>query len=78
VDESKRLCKTVPQRYRKIRRTAVQWTVVGEATNWLTTWIAYEISGWVMVRYTKLPIIVRYKVRSIKGKPSEEEYLALT
>ena len=73
VDESKRLCKTVPQRYRKIRRTAVQWTVVGKVTNWLTTWIAYEISGWVMVRYTKLPIIVRYKVRSIKGKPSEEE-----
>jgi hypothetical protein len=35
-----------------------------------------------MVRYTKLPIIVRYKVESIKGKPSEEdteeEYLALT
>jgi len=31
-----------------------------------------------MVRYTKLPTIVRYKVGSIKGKPSEEEYLALT
>jgi hypothetical protein len=31
-----------------------------------------------MVRYTKLPTIVRYKVGSIKGKPLEEEYLALT
>jgi hypothetical protein len=31
-----------------------------------------------MVRYTKLPTIVWYKVGSIKGKPSEEEYLALT
>jgi hypothetical protein len=31
-----------------------------------------------MVRYTKLPTIVRYNVGSIKGKPSEEEYLALT
>jgi hypothetical protein len=31
-----------------------------------------------MVRYSKLPMIVRYKVGSIKGKPSEEEYLALT
>jgi len=30
------------------------------------------------VRYTKLPTIVWYKVESIKGKPSEEEYLALT
>jgi hypothetical protein len=78
VDESKRLWKTVPRRYRKIRRTAAQWTVVGEATNWLTTWTTYAISGWVMVRYTKLPTIVRYKIGSIKGKPSEEDYLALT
>jgi len=31
-----------------------------------------------MVRYTKLPTIVRYKVEYIKGKPLEEEYLALT
>jgi len=31
-----------------------------------------------MVRYTKLPTIVRYKVEYIKGKPSEEEYFALT
>jgi len=31
-----------------------------------------------MVRYTKIPIIVQYKIGSIKGKPSEEEYLALT
>jgi hypothetical protein len=31
-----------------------------------------------MVRYTKLPIIVQYKVGSVKGKPLEEEYLALT
>jgi len=31
-----------------------------------------------MLRYTKLLTIVRYKVGSIKGKPSEEEYLALT
>jgi len=30
------------------------------------------------MRYIKLPIIVRYKVGSIKGKPSEEEYIALT
>jgi len=33
VDESNRLWKTIPRRYRKIRRTAAQWTVVGEATN---------------------------------------------
>jgi len=52
--------------------------VVGEATNWLTTWTTYVISGRVMVRYTKLPIIVQYKVGSVKGKPLEEEYLALT
>ena len=31
-----------------------------------------------MVRYTKLPTIIRYKIESVKGKPSEEEYLALT
>jgi hypothetical protein len=31
-----------------------------------------------MVRYTKLPTIVGYKIGSIKGKPSEEEYIALT
>jgi len=31
-----------------------------------------------MVRYIKLLTIVQYKVGSIKGKPSEEEYLALT
>ena len=31
-----------------------------------------------MVRYTKIPTIVRYKVGSVKCKPSEEEYLALT
>jgi hypothetical protein len=78
VDESNRLWKTIPRRYHKIRRTTAQWTVVGEATNWLTIWTTYAISGRVMVRYTKLPTIVRYKVGSIKGKPSEEEYLALT
>jgi hypothetical protein len=33
VDESKRLWKTIPQRYRKIWRTAAQWTIVEEATN---------------------------------------------
>jgi len=31
-----------------------------------------------MERYTKLPIIVRYKVGSVKGKPLEKEYLMLT
>jgi hypothetical protein len=31
-----------------------------------------------MVRYTKIPTIAQYKVGSIKGEPSEEEYLALT
>jgi hypothetical protein len=31
-----------------------------------------------MVRYTKLPTIVQYKVGLVKGKPSKEEYLALT
>jgi len=31
-----------------------------------------------MVRYTKLPIKVWYKVGSDKGKSSEEEYFALT
>jgi hypothetical protein len=31
-----------------------------------------------MVRYAKLSTIGRYKVGSITGKPSEEEYLALT
>jgi len=31
-----------------------------------------------MMRYTKLPTIVWYKVGFIRGKPSEEEYLALT
>jgi len=30
------------------------------------------------VRYTKLPTIVRYKVRSVKGKPSKEKYFVLT
>ena len=78
VDESKRLWKIVPRRYRKIRRTTAQWTVVGEATNRLTTWTTYVISGRLIVRYTKLPTMVQYKVGSVKGKPSEEEYLALT
>jgi len=31
-----------------------------------------------MVRYSKLPTIVWYKVGSAKGKPLEEKYLALT
>jgi hypothetical protein len=31
-----------------------------------------------MVRYTNLPTIVQYKVGFVKGKPSEEENLALT
>jgi len=31
-----------------------------------------------MVRYTNLPAILQYKVGSIKVKPLEEEYLALT
>jgi hypothetical protein len=31
-----------------------------------------------MVRYTKLPTIVRYKVGYVKGKSLEEEYLTLT
>jgi len=78
VDEIKRLWKTVSWRYRKIWRTAAQWTIVGEATNWLTTWTTYAISQQVMVRYIKLPTIVRYKVGTIKGKPSKEKYLALT
>jgi hypothetical protein len=78
VDESKRLWKTVPRRYRKIRRTAAQWTVVGEATNWLTTWTTYAIFGQVIVRYAKLPTIVWYKVGFVKGIPSKEEYFALT
>jgi len=30
------------------------------------------------MRYTKLSIIVQYKVRSVKDKLSEEEYLVLT
>jgi len=30
------------------------------------------------MRYIKLPIIIWYKVGSVKGKPLEEEYLALT
>jgi hypothetical protein len=29
------------------------------------------------VRYTKLPTIVWYKVGSVKGRPSEQEYIAL-
>jgi hypothetical protein len=31
-----------------------------------------------MRRYIKFPIIIRNKVEFVKGKPSEEEYLALT
>jgi hypothetical protein len=31
-----------------------------------------------MVRYTKLPTIVWYKVGSVKGKPLEEKYHVLT
>jgi hypothetical protein len=30
------------------------------------------------VRYTKLLTIVSYKIGFVKGKPSEEEYLAVT
>jgi hypothetical protein len=52
--------------------------VVGEATNWLTTWITYAIFRWVIWRYIKLPTIVRYKLGFDKGKPSEEEYFMLT
>jgi len=33
VDENKRLWKIIPRRYHKIRRTAAQWILVGEATN---------------------------------------------
>jgi hypothetical protein len=68
----------LPQRYCKIRRTAAQWTVVGETTNWLTTWTTYAISGRVMVRYIKLLTIVWYKVGSDKNKLSEYEYFVLT
>ena len=39
-------------------------------------WTLYAILGHVIVRYTKLPTIVRYKVEFDKGVPSEEEYLA--
>jgi len=52
--------------------------VVGEAISWLTTWIAYAISKRVVVRYIKLPTILWYKLGSVKGKPSKEEYLVLT
>jgi hypothetical protein len=69
VDKSKRLWKTVLQRNRKIRRTVIQWTLVGDATNWLT----YAISRRVIVRYTKLSTIVRYKVGSVKGRPLEKK-----
>jgi regulation of enolase protein 1 (concanavalin A-like superfamily) len=75
VDESKRLWKTVPRRCRKIRRIVARWTVVGETINWLTT---YAIYRWVIVRYTKLPTIVQYKVGFVKGRPTEEKYLMLT
>ena len=77
VNESKRFWKIVFRRYRKIWRTVVQWTVVGEVINWLIIWTVYVISGRVMVRYIKFLIIVRYKVGFIKGKLSEEEYFAL-
>ena len=50
---------------------------VGEATNWLTTWITYVISWRVIVRYIKLPIIIQYKVEFGKSKPLEEEYIVL-
>jgi hypothetical protein len=66
VNENKRLWKIVPRKYHKIWRTTAQWTVVGEATNWLTKWITYIISEWVIVRYTKLSIIVWYKVTSME------------
>jgi hypothetical protein len=78
MDGSKRLWKNVPQRHRKIRRIAAKWTVVGETTNWLTTWTTYAIFRRLVVRYTKHPTIVWYEVWSVKGKPSEEEYFALT
>jgi hypothetical protein len=38
----------------------------------------YAISGWIIMRYIKLPIIVRYRVRSDKCKLLEEKYLGLT
>ena len=49
--------------------------VVGEATNSLTTWTTYAISGLVIVRYIKLSTIVQHKVGSDKGKPSEKNTL---
>jgi hypothetical protein len=52
--------------------------VIGELTNWLTTWTTYAISERVIVRYTKLLTIIRYKVGSVKDKPLKEEYLVLT
>jgi len=67
-----------PEGIVKYKEQLLQWTVVEEATNWLTTWIAYAIFGRVMVTYTKLPTIIQYKVGSVKDKLSEEEYLALT
>jgi hypothetical protein len=35
------------------------------------------LSGQVIVRYTKLPIIIQYIIRSGKSKSSEEENLML-
>jgi hypothetical protein len=52
--------------------------VVEQATNWLTTWTTYAIFGQVIIRFTKLPPIVCYKVGSNKCKPFEKEYIALT
>jgi hypothetical protein len=52
--------------------------VIGELTNWLTTWTTNAISERVIVRYTKLLTIIRYKVGSVKDKPLKEEYLVLT
>jgi hypothetical protein len=48
--------------------------LVGEAINKLTTWTSYAISKQVIVKYTNLLIIVRYKIGSDKCK-SQWKYL---
>lgn len=77
-DESWRFWKVVSQRYYKIRRTTAQWTLARKTIVRLTTWTTYTISSLVIVRYTKLPIIVWNNIGYDKDTSLEKEYFALT
>jgi len=56
-------------RYRRIRFTACQWSLVGRCINWHTRLIANAKSGRVRDKHYSEPTTLRYNVGSSIGLP---------